>query len=315
MGESALSMNYEFNLLGMATNLQLIGGESFPMIDDEPVEKEVVEKKKNFFERFAENIKPSGLLVSAIFGGIAIVAAVVAAPLTGIAAIVAGAVAIGAAVASAVTEIYTYGTALIDTITGHQTDDDVFLDNVLTVGATTFVLTASFAAIPGLVAGGGGSSLALAGGGTMALEGGLIISSELIIAGVLEVTVAGTLVGAIALAASMGNGGNEGDFEEPDIDKIINSASQPKKGGETIAGHALQKHAGRNPDIWGKVSGNSENINNTAMQHINDILNGPGNFKVVESNGHSFLEKMLPDGRGIRLNMDGTFKGFIDQIR
>ena len=44
MGESALSMNYEFNLLGMATNLQLIGGESFPMIDDEPVEKEVVEK-------------------------------------------------------------------------------------------------------------------------------------------------------------------------------------------------------------------------------------------------------------------------------
>ena len=96
MGESALSMNYEFNLLGMATNLQLIGGESFPMIDDEPVEKEVVEK--NFFDRFIENIKPSGLLVSAIFGGIAIVAAVVAAPLTGIAAIVAGAVAIGAAV-------------------------------------------------------------------------------------------------------------------------------------------------------------------------------------------------------------------------
>ncbi len=147
MGESALSMNYEFNLLGMATNLQLIGGESFPMIDDEPVEKEVVEK--NFFDRFIENIKPSGLLVSAIFGGIAIVAAVVAAPLTGIAAIVAGAVAIGAAVASVAVEIYTYGTALIDTITGHQTDDDVFLDNALTIGATTFVLTASFAAIPG----------------------------------------------------------------------------------------------------------------------------------------------------------------------
>lgn len=92
-------------------------------------------------------------------------------------------------------------------------------------------------------------------------------------------------------------------------------ASQAKKGGETVAGHALQKHAGRNPDIWGKVSGNSESINNAAMQQIDDILGAPREFNIVESNGHSFLEKMLPDGRGIRLNMDGTFKGFIDQIR
>ena len=51
------------------------------------------------------------------------------------------------------------------------------------------------------------------------------------------------------------------------------------------------------------------------MQHIYDILNAPGEFNIVKSNGHTFLEKMIPDGRGIRLNMDGTFKGFIDQIR
>lgn len=51
------------------------------------------------------------------------------------------------------------------------------------------------------------------------------------------------------------------------------------------------------------------------MQHIADIVKAPGYFKIVVSNGHSFLEKMLSDGRGIRLNMDGTFKGFIDQIR
>jgi hypothetical protein len=97
--------------------------------------------------------------------------------------------------------------------------------------------------------------------------------------------------------------------------KILDSASAAKKGGETVAGHALQKHAGRNPDIWGKVSGNSVNINKTAMQHIEDIICGPGEFKTVQTNGISFLEKILPDGRGIRLNMDGTFKGFIDQIR
>ncbi len=100
-----------------------------------------------------------------------------------------------------------------------------------------------------------------------------------------------------------------------DVDKILRSASQPKKGGETIAGHALQKHAGRNPDIWGRVHGNSDSINNAAMKHIEEILGAPGSFQTVESNGRMFLEKMLPDGRGIRLNMDGTFKGFIDQIR
>ena len=97
--------------------------------------------------------------------------------------------------------------------------------------------------------------------------------------------------------------------------KILDSASAAKKGGETVAGHALQKHAGRNPNIWGKVSGNSANINKIAMQHIDDIINGTGKFKTVQTNGISFLEKMLPDGRGIRLNMDGTFKGFIDQSR
>ncbi|MCI9052547.1 MAG: hypothetical protein HFI05_11645 [Lachnospiraceae bacterium] len=266
MGESALSMNYEFNLLGMATNLQLIGGESFPMIDDEPVEKEVVEK--NFFDRFIENIKPSGLLVSAIFGGIAIVAAVVAAPLTGIAAIVAGAVAIGAAVASVAVEIYTYGTALIDTITGHQTDDDVFLDNALTIGATTFVLTASFAAIPGLAAvGGGGSSLALAGGGTMALEGGLIISSELIIAGVLEVAVAGTLVGAIALAASMKGNGNGNKDTSKYVPKTGDWRSLGKKKGQWLKENGYE-------EVPRQQQGNNKG---GAGKRVSDVYDSNGN--------------------------------------
>lgn len=53
-----------------------------------------------------------------------------------------------------------------------------------------------------------------------------------------------------------------------------------------------------------------------AMQHIEDILNGPREFHAVASKSQTFIfEKMLPDGRGIQLNMNGTFKGFIDQIR
>lgn len=100
-----------------------------------------------------------------------------------------------------------------------------------------------------------------------------------------------------------------------DLNKINESASIIRNtGGETVAGHALQKHSGRNPSIWGKVFGNSENINSQAMQHINDIVSAPGDFSIVTTDrGVTFLEKSLPDGRGIRLNMDGTFKGFIDQ--
>ena len=38
-----------------------------------------------------------------------------------------------------------------------------------------------------------------------------------------------------------------------------------------------------------------------------------GNFAPrTADEGIKFLEKMLPDCRGIRLNMDMTFKGFID---
>lgn len=97
-------------------------------------------------------------------------------------------------------------------------------------------------------------------------------------------------------------------------DTIINSATQAKKGGETVAGHALQKHAGRNPDIWGKVKGGSDQINQTAQKHLEDIIDAPGDFVTVTNDrGITFLEKKLPDGRGVRLNQDGTFKGFIDQ--
>ncbi|PYE47222.1 WXG100 family type VII secretion target [Paenibacillus barcinonensis] len=95
---------------------------------------------------------------------------------------------------------------------------------------------------------------------------------------------------------------------------VLSSATTSKKGGETIVGHALQKHAGRNPDIWGKVRGGPDQINEVAKKHLQDILDSPGGFdKVTNDRGITFLEKKLPDGRGVRLNRDRSFKGFIDQ--
>jgi RHS repeat-associated protein len=97
-----------------------------------------------------------------------------------------------------------------------------------------------------------------------------------------------------------------------DAENVLNSANSSYKG-TTVLGHALSKHAGRNPHIWGKVTGNPSTWHSQGLQHFDDIMNSPGIFMPkTNPNGVQFLEKMLPDGRGMRLNMNKTFKGFID---
>ena len=94
---------------------------------------------------------------------------------------------------------------------------------------------------------------------------------------------------------------------------VLGSAQAPYKGSTVIA-HALSKHAGRNPAVWGKMTGSMKSWNEQAMKHLREIARGPGEFKPVTNDaGITFLEKKLPDGRGVRLNMDGRFKGFIDE--
>jgi filamentous hemagglutinin len=49
------------------------------------------------------------------------------------------------------------------------------------------------------------------------------------------------------------------------------------------------------------------------MKHLRAVVRAPGKFVLVKNSaGISFLEKRLADGRGVRLNRDLTFKGFID---
>ncbi|MEZ4775866.1 MAG: hypothetical protein R3D00_21980 [Bacteroidia bacterium] len=98
---------------------------------------------------------------------------------------------------------------------------------------------------------------------------------------------------------------------EVNYSNVLNSASSSYKG-STVLGHSLSKHV-RNPSIWGKLVGDKSTWHNQALQHFDDIMNAPGSFiKKTNDYGINFLEKRLSDGRGIRLNMDKTFKGFID---
>jgi filamentous hemagglutinin len=92
----------------------------------------------------------------------------------------------------------------------------------------------------------------------------------------------------------------------------LRTAAEAHKG-STRLGHALSKHAGRKSDVWGNISGSPSTYHSQAMKHLREIYMAPGSFqKVTYPSGVSFLEKMLPDGRGLRLQLDHVFKGFID---
>ena len=93
---------------------------------------------------------------------------------------------------------------------------------------------------------------------------------------------------------------------------VLKSAQAAYKG-TTRVGHALSKHAGRKPDLWGKTRGAQAEWNAQAMSHLRAVFRGKGKFKKVTTDkGQVFYEKRLPDGRGVRLNRDYTFKSFVD---
>jgi len=82
----------------------------------------------------------------------------------------------------------------------------------------------------------------------------------------------------------------------------------------TEAGFQYSKHASRHPR-WGEIKSNNIEKNKVAAENIKDIMDVNGDFNVVANeSGIKFLEKFHPDGRGIRLQMDGSFKGFLDKL-
>ena len=98
-----------------------------------------------------------------------------------------------------------------------------------------------------------------------------------------------------------------------DLQTASQSAAEAYKG-STRLGHAFSKHAGRNPEIWGTTTGHANKWHDQGLRHFQEIVDGPGHFQQVTDSktGILWIEKRLPDGRGIRLNRDYTFKGFVD---
>ncbi|MCH1429132.1 MAG: hypothetical protein L7U87_00065 [Chlamydiales bacterium] len=78
-------------------------------------------------------------------------------------------------------------------------------------------------------------------------------------------------------------------------------------------GHAYQKHARKSSKVWGVVKGNSRGWHAEALKHLGEILSTRGGFRLTtNSRNIKFIEKKLQDGRGVRLQMDYKFKGFLD---
>jgi len=95
---------------------------------------------------------------------------------------------------------------------------------------------------------------------------------------------------------------------------LFNSAAQRYDKNLTQLSHSFSKHTGRYPEKWGKVRGPMHTWHGQASKQLRIIYESPGKFKKVldPKTGLTWIEKRLPDGRGVRLNQDYTFKGFID---
>jgi len=96
--------------------------------------------------------------------------------------------------------------------------------------------------------------------------------------------------------------------------QILMSAVEPKGNGTNVA-QKLKKHMSttttskaRYPERWGEIAGKQTETAQTkhGIKHINEIVNGEGEWKYVQKAGNKtvYKEKFLADGRGIRVKLD-----------
>ena len=102
----------------------------------------------------------------------------------------------------------------------------------------------------------------------------------------------------------------------PIVSKAVRTAlaSRIGKRGYTEVGYQFSKHAGRpNGAVWKSIipegaTLNPNTYNEAGYKTFQEIWRAPGEFKHVDG----FIEKRLPDGRGLRFQENWVFKGFLD---
>ncbi|MEU9185129.1 polymorphic toxin-type HINT domain-containing protein [Streptomyces sp. NPDC048484] len=100
-----------------------------------------------------------------------------------------------------------------------------------------------------------------------------------------------------------------------------NSDPSDSRGQYSMAGRALQKHAGRNgnPNGWPTPSGkqNPKGWNSAGQDMLDDILTHPGSIETrgrgrIGGQWQDVVDIRLPSGLGARFTPGGSFSGFLD---
>ncbi|MFD4840497.1 hemagglutinin repeat-containing protein [Achromobacter sp. NPDC058515] len=130
-------------------------------------------------------------------------------------------------------------------------------------------------------------------------------------------TAASLVAVASALAGSI-RGTKGGALTGKSIDELSNAGKlldpADKSGQLSLAGRALQKHAGREGSIFPTVKGSPSEINAQGQKITDDILNNPGTTVVYREAGRfgKVMDVIAPDGRGLRYDINGKFIGLLE---
>ena len=95
---------------------------------------------------------------------------------------------------------------------------------------------------------------------------------------------------------------------------ISRAAGATDRGGLTKAGRALEKHGSRPGSAFPPATGSVANKNALGQNVVDDILTSPGATTTTRHHARfgDVTEITATDGRGVRLDSNGNFIGFLE---
>ena len=94
------------------------------------------------------------------------------------------------------------------------------------------------------------------------------------------------------------------------LDELSNAARAADRNNLTKAGRALQKHSDRSGTAFEASSKKAGDLNRQGQEAVDDILTSPGSSRRPNKLGGE--DVFAPDGRDVRYNPDGSFRGFLE---